>query len=250
VLSNPGGMPGGNRNAGVRGAVSEWIAFLDAGIVPEADWLENLKKCAETAGSKAVFGVCQFHADGAVERAVCALSYGYLARQSVLPASLFHREVFERTGFFDERLRAAEDILWIRQLGVAGVKRETCETACVHYHEFPRNPCEAMRKWYVAEQNAVWAGVRPAQHFLYPVLALAGIALVALHPMAGFAAAVAYLVARGIAEPIRRSRDLFWWRGAGTAFLVAIAIALCLDLAKTTAILSATFRGNNAGGVL
>ena len=39
VLLRPGAMPGAGRNAGVRAARNEWIAFIDGGITPASDWL-------------------------------------------------------------------------------------------------------------------------------------------------------------------------------------------------------------------
>ena len=44
-------MPGRARNVAVRGARCDWIAFIDAGIRPVPEWLENLaqKTCDDPA---------------------------------------------------------------------------------------------------------------------------------------------------------------------------------------------------------
>src|SRR5438132_10520848 len=36
------GLPGRGRNLAAKAASCEWLAFIDAGIRPEADWLEKL----------------------------------------------------------------------------------------------------------------------------------------------------------------------------------------------------------------
>ncbi|MBK6637143.1 MAG: glycosyltransferase [Rhodocyclaceae bacterium] len=102
VITLPGAYPGAGRNAGVRAAQSEWIAFLDVGIDPDTSWLEQLEQCLETSGAPGVFGVCHFMADTAFQCAICALSNGQGAVHPVVPASLFRKDVFRTVGYFPE----------------------------------------------------------------------------------------------------------------------------------------------------
>lgn len=232
VLHRPGALPGAGRNHGIRAAHSPWIAFLDGGIVPEHDWLERLLACAESQGAKAMFGVCSFVTSGTVARAVCALSYGFGAIHPVVPASLFRREVFDEVGFFREDLRAAEDILWVRQLERSLGPREVCNAARVHYAHFPGTLWSAAWKWYVIQQSTVVAGARLWQLIAYPLFFLGGLACVILSPVAGALLFFCYLLARGVLDPLRRSGWSRWWLGESMAFPAAIILAAMLDIAK------------------
>lgn len=239
VLAVPGAMPGAGRNAGVRAAAHEWIAFLDAGIDPEPTWLERLCAYANSLNVRAVFGLCRFAADGAFERAVCALSHGQGTAHSVVPASLFHRCVFDEIGWFPEHLRAAEDLNWSDRLTARYGPREICADAVVHYTHFPSTWSSALRKWKLAEYASVLAGVRSPQQRL----SLIGVPLVygALFSWTavGFGVFVSYLVVRGVIDPLRRSSERPWWGKHLGSFLIAPGLAAALDLAKLAGIVQA-----------
>jgi hypothetical protein len=239
VLAVPGAMPGAGRNAGVRAAVHEWIAFLDAGIDPEPTWLERLCAYAQSRNVRAVFGLCRFAAAGAFERAVCALSHGQGTAHSVVPASLFHRRVFDEIGWFPEHLRAAEDLNWSDRLTARYGPREICADAVVHYTHFPTSWLSALRKWKLAEYASVLAGVRLPQQRL----SLIGLPLVygALFSgtVVGFGVFMLYLVGRGVIDPLRRSSERPWWGKHLGSFLIAPGLAAALDLAKLTGIVQA-----------
>lgn len=239
VLAVPGAMPGAGRNAGVRAAAHEWIAFLDAGIDPEPTWLERLCAYANSLNVRAVFGLCRFAADGAFERAVCALSHGQGTAHSVVPASLFHRRVFDEIGWFPEHLRAAEDLNWSDRLAARYGPREICADAVVHYAHFPSTWSSALRKWKLAEYASVLAGVRSPQQRL----SLIGVPLVygALFSWTavGFGVFVLYLVVRGVIDPLRRSSERPWWGKHLGSFLIAPGLAAALDLAKLAGIVQA-----------
>lgn len=239
VLSIPGAMPGAGRNAGVRVAQSEWIAFLDAGIDPEPAWLERLCKYAREHQAPAVFGMCRFSADAYFERAVCALSQGQGSVHSVVPASLFHRKVFEEVGFFPEHLRAAEDLSWSNRVVRRYGQRIVCTDAIVFYTHFPSSLRQAMRKWKLAEYQSVLAGVRLSQQRLSLIgLPLVYAALLS-GTVAGGAVFILYLLIRGVIDPFRRSEEHPWWGRHPGALLVAPGVAAALDLAKFAGIVQA-----------
>lgn len=251
VLQRPGAMPGAGRNAGVRAASCEWIAFVDGGIEPEPAWLERLCAHAQRHHSVAVFGVCHFSADAYFERAVCALSYGQGSVHSAIPAALFHRRVFEEIGFFPEQLRAAEDLVWGKRVADRYGERDICQEAVVHYTRFPSSWGQALCKWRMAEYYSVVAGVRIRQQMLY----LIGLPLVygALLSGTALGAAVflAYVTLRGIIDPVRRSQDHPWWGRKPAALMIAPGLAVALDLAKLAGIaqahLSKCMRPGSAG---
>ena len=232
VLNLPGGLPGGGRNAGIGAAKSDWIAFIDGGIVPEPDWLAHLTASARQESVKAMFGYCRFEADRAFARAICALTYGYQTSHPVLPASIFHRDTLALVGPFHEGLRSAEDLLWLRRFTRLFGPWPTCQRALVHYRHFPENIRSTFSKWKRNERNSVRAGVRTQQHFFYliglPIIWLSPI----LDPYRGGLLILTYLLLRGVVDPIRRSATHYWWKAQPTAFFIAIGMSALIDIAK------------------
>lgn len=247
LLRLPDGYPGAARNAGVRAAAHEWIAFIDAGIVPADDWLDALWACKERSGSEALFGVCRFVSDGMLGRILCALSYGYGRILPVLPASLFRRDLFDRIGFFEADLRSGEDILWKRALAAADVSMETCRAARVEYRHFPTTLPLAARKWFSYERSATAAGIggglRAAA--LFGLLILYGLLIVA--PIVGATGLVAYALLRGVADPLRRSGWHPWWGSQPWAVLAAVPVAAVLDLSAAAGRIAGLVRGSRYG---
>lgn len=232
VISNPGGLPGGNRNAGIQRAKQPWLAFLDGGIAPENDWLGQLHDYALTHSARAVSGLCRFDGHGAVELAICALSAGVGTKLPVLPASLFHLDVFSQVGFFPEHLRAAEDLEWLQRLAPAGITREICTEAVVNYRHFPPTIGAAVLKWFLYEQNNTRAGVRRSQQNYYLAALVAFLVLCFFSPSYAGSGFALYWFARGVIDPARRSHNIVWWARKPAAFFFAIILGPCLDVTR------------------
>lgn len=236
VLLKAGALPGAGRNAGIHATDSDWIAFLDGGITPENDWLENLFNHAGKNGVEAVFGLCHFSAASAFAKSVCALSYGHGTLHPVIPASLFKRRIFEEVGYFPENLRAAEDIVWVNNLISHFGKKEICAQALVRYTHFPSTWTQAIRKWRITEYNSVLAGARTAQQLTYlltfPLVCFAFLESTAI----GITIVSVYIFFRGIIDPARRSKDKPWWGTRPLALIIAPVLVSALDLAKLAGI--------------
>jgi len=232
VESNPGGFPGYNRNIGVRSTSCPWIAFVDCGVYPDIDWLENLLDCVSRSGSLAVFGLCEFSAEGAIPRTTCALSYGVGSEHPVLPASLIHRNVFAEIGLFEEHLRSAEDLKWMALFETHFNSRIRCAQARVHYRHFPSTLIKVAGKWHQYQKNGIKAGLCKKQSVVFALVIGIGLASLFLNSSVAIWSGILYIVLRGVVDPIRRSKLRNWWGDAPLLIFLAPIVALTIDVAK------------------
>jgi glycosyltransferase involved in cell wall biosynthesis len=232
LLNNPSGFPGGNRNLGVTVALYDWIAFIDAGIVPNPNWLEALWCCMQVSRAKAIFGRCQFDGDTTFSKAVCAVSSGCGSSRSVVPASLFHRSVFIEVGYFREDLRAAEDLLWMNEVDKFYGERFICEQAVVFYNQFPTDILALTKKWSLYQNHIIRAGLLGVSTWLLFIFYIFNILLIAVSPLAALILFSFYIFLRGVIFPCVRSSKLYWWRGSANSVLIAPLVSFVIDSSK------------------
>jgi cellulose synthase/poly-beta-1,6-N-acetylglucosamine synthase-like glycosyltransferase len=118
-------LPGRGRNLAAEQATSEWLAFIDAGTHPAADWIELLAAQVENDPSvDAVFGAWEPRVESFFEECA-AIAYAYespVERGGVLisppcvGSSLVRREAWREVGGFAEDLRSGEDILFMEKI--------------------------------------------------------------------------------------------------------------------------------------
>lgn len=224
--------PGGARNTGVQSATQPWIAFLDAGIVPDRDWLSQLWNNAERNDCHAVFGKCLFLPKNFFQKLLCFVSCGLNRQLTVLPASLFHRAVFARVGFFREDLRAAEDVAWMRRVSADDGAVRVCEKARVTYDQFPSSLGAAIRKWYVYGMHAAKSGAFLRQQLVYFVSIMCIGSAFFLNGAVFAGLMGVYFLLGGIVLPTWKSRHSVSDPVFFICILCAPAMRLILDISK------------------
>jgi glycosyltransferase involved in cell wall biosynthesis len=128
-------FPGLARNAGVAIAQCEWIAFTDAGVVLDKDWLAQLALQAGPTVDVVYGGL-----EPICDRLFCqcaAIAYisprdGSGTRGPSVASCLIRREVFVRAGGFP-KFRAAEDLIFIHRLSEAGARAAFAPKAIVRW---------------------------------------------------------------------------------------------------------------------
>ena len=125
LLREARALPGRGRNLAVAQASGEWLAFIDAGVVPAHDWLARLVDCVtRDPNTDVVFGAWEPVTDTFFKECA-AIAYAYVPnrenieevrRSRALFSSLMRRCVWHDVGGFAEHLRSAEDLLFISKI--------------------------------------------------------------------------------------------------------------------------------------
>lgn len=111
-------FPGRGRNLAIERASHEWIASIDAGIVPDENWLKRLVETARREPqAQVIYGRYRPVTDTFFTE--CA-AIAYVPPPGSMPrfiaSSMFRRSVWERAGGFPEELRSGEDLLFFKRM--------------------------------------------------------------------------------------------------------------------------------------
>lgn len=224
-------FPGKSRNLGIKESKYEWIAFLDVGLFPDQDWLEKQWGFVTANKYKGSLGNCIFSGDSIFQKSVCALTSGLNSSAVTLPGSLIHKNVFQEVGSIPENLRAAEDLVW-KKLFIAKYGNVFCEDALIRYHSFPTDFLAVIKKWFLYSRYNVRADVTKLQSIIFPLFLLVLLACLIISIDLFLIIFFVHLFLRGVLDPMRRSKNKFWWKGTPISFLLAMIIAPLIDYSK------------------
>jgi len=211
LMHLPNGFPGAARNLGIRAAKNIWVAFLDVGIYPNSNWLDELWRDILLNDVSIVYGQCIFNSDDRLGKIVCALSYGINQRLPVLPASIANKKIFENFGFFDEKLRACEDILWKNKIQSLSIKYYESKTAVVNYSVFPNQISRILTKWFIYSKNESMTNITPVLRIYVYLYIINFLVLFFINYEFGLFFLFIYLIVRGMIDPWARSKYKKWW---------------------------------------
>lgn len=212
-------LPGRGRNLAAAAANSEWLAFIDAGIEPQSDWLELLAARVEEDDSiDVVYGGCEAITDSFFTECA-AIAYlfppvrreGIIARRRFIASSLMKKSVWLSVGGFPEDLRSAEDHVFMNRIESAGFKQVYEPNAIVRWHLRPTFASTFARFVVYARNNlraGLWRDWQARIFFRYFMLVAVALILLALAPKLIWVAVVLWvlmLVLRALVA-IRRNR--------------------------------------------
>jgi glycosyltransferase involved in cell wall biosynthesis len=213
--------PASSKNAGVRLATTEWVAFMDCGQNFPADWLALQHQYASEHCVEIVSGVVYLTGKNWVDRCAIAQTYGYRRKRPCLPSSLIRRSVFERTGLLTEGRRAGYDAAWLLRLKSLGITRGINPAVVIEYigTNFSSNLPHLFRKSIMYAKPSV---ALPGYHvpYVYAALSVAFLAILTVSPSLALWLFAAYFLARTFAIPLLKS-------GGGAFFRENPVAAVC-----------------------
>lgn len=152
-------LPGRGRNLAIAQASNEWIACIDAGIVPRQDWLEELVAAAERApNAQVIYGNYEPITDTYFTECAAITYLSPRARVRSIASCLLRREAWAAAGGFREDLRSGEDLLFFNRLDEAAVKDAYSEQAVVEWRLQPTIG-GTFRRFTVYSRNGMRAGL-------------------------------------------------------------------------------------------
>ena len=126
--------PTSSKNVGIRLAKTEWIAFMDCGLLFSKNLLESQICYINNSGLDIVSGVCNFIGTSVFDNCCLAHTYGYQRKRVVVPSTLVRKSIFKKTGLFLENRRAGYDHAWKIYLNRAALLRGINSDAVVRYN--------------------------------------------------------------------------------------------------------------------
>jgi glycosyltransferase involved in cell wall biosynthesis len=171
LLRESQAFPGRGRNLAIAQAANEWLGSIDAGIVPQPDWLQELVSTAvSNPEAKVIYGRYEPVTDSYFTECA-AISYlpppGTPTR--FIASSLLHRSAWKAAAAFREDLRSGEDLLFFRSLDHAGVQSAYAERAVVRWDLQP-TAARTFRRFATYSRYGMKAGL--ADHWQVRVTGL------------------------------------------------------------------------------
>jgi glycosyltransferase involved in cell wall biosynthesis len=215
-------LPGRGRNLGAAAADFEWLAFTDAGIRLNHDWLETLvARASHDSSIDIVYGSWEPVTDTFFKECA-AIAYvpppslrdGIVVRPRFIASTLLRREAWAKVNGFPEDLRSAEDLIFMDRLEEAGYKAVFEPRAQVHWNLRPTLGA-TFKRFLVYSRNNIRAGLwRQWQAkilFRYAVLLVLFVLALIVDPWFVLVPVVAWLfmlAARAVVS-IRRNRACY-----------------------------------------
>ena len=166
LITDLNSLPGRSRNIGVANAKNDWIAFIDAGIRPQQNWLEALAdQVGHQFGSQVVYGSYEPVTDSFFTECA-AIAYvppptmteAGPVRPYSIASALMLREAWEKAGGFPEHLRSAEDLVFMKKVEAAGFQIGRAPGAVVHWAIQP-GLWKTFKRFVIYSRNNIRAGL-------------------------------------------------------------------------------------------
>ena len=229
--------PSSSKNIGIKKSTSNWLAFMDCGLLFELDWLENQWNFIKKNNLEVVSGNVILTGIGSIDQAAVAQTYGYKRLRPCIPSSVVKKKVFDITGLFLENRRAGYDFAWPLILKQLNIPRGINEKVILKYNgiNYGNNLFEIIRKKIIYTQSTVGIKYHYLPYYILIFIFCAGLFILKF-PTSVINLFLIYILCRGYLVPIRRSKSFNMIRKNPNLIFWLPIVAIALDLGGTMGI--------------
>ncbi len=134
------------RNIGVKHSKYQLLAFVDAGVYVNEDWLFTLHKTLVDNNADIVWGKSDHKVTSIWQKAYIRSFYRANYTQRFIRSCMMKKEVFIRLNGFIEHVHAGEDINFYQKVRQANLI-EKYANAQAYYSHYPNNVKQILQKW-------------------------------------------------------------------------------------------------------
>jgi polysaccharide transporter, PST family len=160
LLEDYEAFPGRGRNLAIRRATNDWIACVDAGIVPNPNWLEELVAASKLNPEKHLIQGCYQPITDSYFTECAAIAYVAPegAQAPSVASCLLHRSAWKAAHGFPEDLRSGEDLIFFQRLKAIGAEKAFSNRAMVHWQLQP-DTASTFRRFSTYSRYGMKAGL-------------------------------------------------------------------------------------------
>lgn len=238
------GVPSSSKNEGIRVSKSDFVAFMDCGLIFSTDWLERQVDFLNSQNLDVVSGGCYLKGIGLWDCSAVAQTYGYKRFRPTVPSSLVKKFVFEKTGLFLDGRRSGYDVDWVNRLRTLGITRGINRDVVVRYNGI--NYAGSV-KHLLLKSIKYSEGTLGLHRYYYPyayfLFALAFLLALILMPALAFTLMPAYLIGRGYCVPVVKSGGFAIISDYPMSLLSVPVAGFVIDVGKVIGLVIGLFRG-------
>lgn len=235
--------PSSSKNIGIKKSTSNWVAFMDCGLLFDLDWLENQWIFIKENNLEVVSGNVMLIGNGSIDQAAVSQTYGYKRLRPCIPSTLVKRKVFDITGLFMENRRAGYDFAWPLILKKLNIPRGINHKVVLKYNgvNYGNDLFKIIRKKIIYTQSTVGIKYHYLPYFILLFL-FCIVFFILKFPTSIFTFFITYILIRGYLIPIRRSNGLMMIRNNPTLIFWLPVVAIFLDIGGTIGIVLGFFK--------
>ncbi len=195
--------PSSSVNKGIKSSKNKYIAYIDCGLEIPEDWLlSNYNLIKENRG-EIVSVVIYTIGKNIIDQSFISQTYGYEGKTICLPGSLINKDLFDRTGYLMDSVRAGYDVAFANQLKKLNIKRLINQNIVLKYYNY--NYCQSFvsgfKKVYMYSLSG-WKTKGDVKPIIY--ISIFSLSIVSIY-IEYYSLLIPYILLRGFLIPFYKS---------------------------------------------
>lgn len=151
-------------NIGCEQAKYKYLALLDAGTIPNKNWLSNYIQILEQENLDLVFGKTQYQASSYFQKILLHSSFGNVSHETT-PGTLIKKNIFLQEKLI-EGVRSGGDLEWRQRIKKFSSWRNPSENY-LNYNTLPTNIFSAARRFFIYQLHSSRLEIQEVVRDLY-----------------------------------------------------------------------------------